>query len=99
MGLISYGQVNDTYAEHLRKYDFKEFVGEAFNRFKYFTVAGLDERRMYFGMGNAIASNQRELSQVNIFILWCGILKDGHPFVNQWHLNWFRTVQTVLSEK
>ena len=37
MGLISYGQVNDTYADHLRKYDFKEFVGEAFNRFKYFS--------------------------------------------------------------
>ena len=77
MGLISYGQVNDTYADHLRKYDFKEFVGEAFNRFKYFTVAGLDERRMYFGHGEtAIASNQRELSlEQNMHMLWFMCIK------------------------
>ena len=101
MGLISYGQVNDTYADHLRKYDFKEFVGEAFNRFKYFTVAGLDERRMYFGHGEtAIASNQRELSPGAEYAhAMVHVHKDGYPFVNQWHLDWFRTVQTVLAEK
>jgi carbamoyltransferase len=101
MGLISYGKVNETYANHLRKYDFKEFVGEAFNHFKYFSVSGMTEDKVYFGHGHkAITEDGRGSTKESIYPhAQVHVHPNGYPFVNQWHLDWFRTVQTVLAEK
>tara|TARA_B110000285_G_scaffold42384_2_gene46952 strand:+ start:17262 stop:18980 length:1719 start_codon:yes stop_codon:yes gene_type:complete len=101
MGLISYGKVNETYANHLRKYDFKEFVGEAFNHHKYFSVSGMTEDKVYFGHGHkAITEDGRGSTKESIYPhAQVHVHPNGHPFVNQWHLDWFRTVQTVLAEK
>lgn len=101
MGLISYGKVNETYANHLRKYDFKEFVGEAFNHCKYFSVSGMTEDKLYFGHGlKAITEDGRGSTEESIYPhAQVHVHPTGHPFVSQWHLDWFRTVQTVLAEK
>ena len=102
MGLISYGQYNHAYAEHLRSFSFEDFVGEAMNRWKYVAKSDHTEDESYFGMGlDAISSDKRSVNPKTSKYIHSMVWNhhEGHPFVNMWHLNWMQTWQIVLSEK
>ena len=101
MGLISYGNFNETYANHLRQYSFKDFPGEAVNRWKYISKSGYAEATMYGHGYDAKSKDRRTKTEIGkkYPMSMVHAHPDGYPYVNQWHLDWMYTWQTVLGEK
>ena len=101
MGLISYGHFNETYANYLRQYSFEDFVGQAMNKSNYWSKSNSGNMMLYGFTEPAITENKR-YSTDNSFkypMSWVWTHEDGWPFIQQWHLNWMKTWQIVLSEK
>jgi predicted NodU family carbamoyl transferase len=101
MGLISYGHFNETYANHLRQYSFEDFVGEAMNKHKYWSKSDSKEMMLY-GFGKSAISDDKKYQtddSYNYPMSYVWTHENGWPFVQQWHLDWMKTWQTVLSEK
>ena len=77
MGLISYGNFNQKYADYLRQFDLEEMVTNAFNMSAY-PVRG-------------------EVDVTGATTEWAS--EESYHTVLQWHIDYFKTVQTVLAEK
>jgi len=101
MGLISYGRYNHKYAEYLRSFSFQDFVGQAMNRHTFISKSDVGPEYLAGFDIDAISKNKRHRSaEADIYphaMVWHH--KDGHPYVNAWHLDWMHTWQIVLTEK
>jgi len=100
MGLMSFGNFNETYANFLRQQSFEDFPGEAINRWRYVSKANLGESVLY-GYGYDAKGDGRTKSAVGkkYPMALVHAHPDGYPYVSQWHLDWMYTWQTVLGEK
>ena len=101
MGLISYGHFNETYADYLRQYSFEDFVGQAMNKSNYWSKSDHGEKMLYGFAEPAIKENKRQNTDYSYEypMSYVHTHEDGWPFVQQWHLNWMKTWQIILSEK
>ena len=101
MGLISYGKYNHNYAQYLRNLSFEDCVGEAFNKWRYVSIAKIPDENLLYGLHTpALMPDNRTPSQYAHFAestVWRH--SNERNAVKTWMCDWMYTWQTVLSEK
>ena len=98
MGLISYGNFNEKYANYLRQFDFEDFLVQAHNPASYFPQAGLTMSERFMTHGNAISDDRRSSSAAAKYPMSV-VHEMPSKIIYQWELDYFKTVQVILAEK
>ena len=96
MGLISYGDFNQKYADYLRQFDLEEMVTNAFNMSAYPVHAEVNiQSRGNETLDKGDWGKLRKKDVVSV--VWFS--EESYHTVKQWHIDYFKTVQVVLTEK